>query len=137
MKSFCVALCAGLLLCACGGKHKQGAILSKMEMVPIVYQLMLVDEFSQDMKVRDSTLKVDSLHGKKYDQVFHLNEVDYETFKKSYEYYLARPNQLKTIFDSIEALGNRVRVERMNPSSQPATKPTKSDQSKKPVKKPV
>jgi hypothetical protein len=84
MKNLCSLLFAGLLLIACGGGGS-GKILSQTEIVPIVHQLMMVDELSTELKVKDSTLNVDSLRNRKYDQVFHLNEVDYETFKKSYE----------------------------------------------------
>jgi hypothetical protein len=103
-----------------------------MEMVPLVYQLMLVDEISIDYQNRDSTRRLDSVRARKYDQVFDLNNVDYKTFKESYDYYLARPDQLKLIFDSVEAFGNRDRLARMNPSSaQPVTKPKPVKQEKK------
>ncbi|WP_290791077.1 DUF4296 domain-containing protein [Flavihumibacter sp. UBA7668] len=122
-----------VLFAACKNNGGEGNPLSQKKMVPLVYQLMLVDEISLDYKTRDSSFRVDSIRGKKYDQVFHLNKTDYTTFKESYEYYLARPNQLKQIFDSVEAYANRDRIERMNPSaSKPVTSPKKLNKDKKP-----
>lgn len=107
--------------------------LSQMEMVPLVYQMMLVDEISLDYQNRDSTRRMDSIRARKYDQVFDLNQVDYKTFKESYDYYLARPDQLKLIFDSVEAYGNRDRIARMIPSAtKPVTKPKALSRDNKP-----
>ncbi|KYP14687.1 DUF4296 domain-containing protein [Flavihumibacter sp. CACIAM 22H1] len=124
---------ACLVLLACSDEGGNEAPLTQKKMVPLVYQLMLVDEISLDYKSRDSSFRVDSIRGKKYDQVFALNKVDYKTFKESYEYYLARPNQLKAIFDSVEAFANRDRIERMNPSSKPGSDQGKQKKNNKPV----
>ena len=122
-----------LVLVSCSEEPDGKPALSQMEMVPVVYQLMLVDEISLDYQNRDSTRRMDSIRARKYDQVFDLNMVDYKTFKESYDYYLARPDQLKVIFDSVEAYGNRDRLARMIPSaSQPVTKPKLLNRDKKP-----
>jgi hypothetical protein len=133
MKSiFFLLLVSMVLLLSCSEDTGPKPALSQMEMVPLVYQLMLVDEISIDYQNRDSTRRLDSVRARKYDQVFDLNNVDYKTFKESYDYYLARPDQLKLIFDSVEAFGNRDRLARMNPSSaQPVTKPKPVKQEKK------
>lgn len=133
MKSiFFLFLVSMVVLLSCSEDTGPKPALSQMEMVPLVYQLMLVDEISIDYQNRDSTRRLDSVRARKYDQVFDLNNVDYKTFKESYDYYLARPDQLKLIFDSVEAFGNRDRLARMNPSSaQPVTKPKPVKQEKK------
>lgn len=133
MKSiFFLLLVSVVVLLSCSEDTGPKPALSQMEMVPLVYQLMLVDEISIDYQNRDSTRRLDSVRARKYDQVFDLNKVDYKTFKESYDYYLARPDQLKLIFDSVEAFGNRDRLARMNPSSaQPVTKPKPVKQEKK------
>lgn len=116
-----------LVWAACSGEKGKDEPLSRQEMVPLVYQLMLADEISLDYHNRDSTKKTDSIRFRKYDQIFDLNQVDYHRFKSSYEYYLARPDQLRLIFDSVEALGNRDRLARMNPSTaEPVVKSQKS-----------
>lgn len=133
MKSFFyLVFFSVVVLLSCSEDTGPKPALSQMEMVPLVYQLMLVDEISVDYQNRDSTRRLDSVRARKYDQVFDLNKVDYKTFKESYDYYLARPDQLKLIFDSVEAFGNRDRLARMNPSSaQPVTKPKPVKQEKK------
>jgi len=129
----CILMFTLLGLLSCSEEPDGKPALSQMEMVPLVYQLMLVDEISLDYQNRDSTRRMDSIRSRKYDQVFDLNQVDYKTFKESYDYYLARPDQLKLIFDSVEAYGNRDRLARMVPSaSQPVTKPKLLNRDKKP-----
>ncbi|GAB2651397.1 hypothetical protein GCM10027036_00160 [Flavihumibacter cheonanensis] len=129
----CILMFTLLGLLSCSEEPDGKPALSQMEMVPLVYQLMLVDEISLDYQNRDSTRRMDSIRSRKYDQVFDLNQVDYKTFKESYDYYLARPDQLKLIFDSVEAYGNRDRLARMIPSaSQPVTKPKLLNRDKKP-----
>ncbi len=134
MRFFSFFLMLALLgLLSCSEDKDEKPALSQMDMVPLVYQLMLVDEISLDYQNRDSTRRMDSIRSRKYDQVFDLNKVDYKTFKESYDYYLARPDQLKLIFDSVEAYGNRDRLARMVPSaSQPVTKPKLLNRDKKP-----
>lgn len=134
MRLFSFFLMLALLgLLSCSEDKDEKPALSQMDMVPLVYQLMLVDEISLDYQNRDSTRRMDSIRSRKYDQVFDLNKVDYKTFKESYDYYLARPDQLKVIFDSVEAYGNRDRLARMVPSaSQPVTKPKLLNRDKKP-----
>lgn len=126
-----VVILLGFLSCSEDPEPKP--VLSQMEMVPLVYQIMLVDEISRDYQNRDSTRRMDSIRARKYDQVFDLNQVDYKTFKESYDYYLARPDQLKLIFDSVEAYGNRDRIARMIPSAtKPVTKPKVLSRDNKP-----
>jgi hypothetical protein len=134
MRFFSFFLMLALLgFLSCSEDKDEKPALSQIEMVPLVYQLMLVDEISLDYQNRDSTRRMDSIRARKYDQVFDLNKVDYKTFKESYDYYLARPDQLKVIFDSVEAYGNRDRLARMVPSaSQPVTKPKLLNRDKKP-----
>ncbi|MCF1714026.1 DUF4296 domain-containing protein [Flavihumibacter sp. RY-1] len=134
MRFFSFFLMLALLgFLSCSEDKDEKPALSQMDMVPLVYQLMLVDEISLDYQNRDSTRRMDSIRSRKYDQVFDLNKVDYKTFKESYDYYLARPDQLKVIFDSVEAYGNRDRLARMVPSaSQPVTKPKLLNRDKKP-----
>ena len=134
MRFFSFFLMLALLgFLSCSEDKDEKPALSQMDMVPLVYQLMLVDEISLDYQNRDSTRRMDSIRSRKYDQVFDLNQVDYKTFTESYDYYLARPDQLKLIFDSVEAYGNRDRLARMVPSaSQPVTKPKLLNRDKKP-----
>lgn len=108
-----------LLVLACKNDPSGKPDLSRNEIVPIIYELMLVDELSLQRKGIDSTVKIDSFRSVRYAQVFELNKTNFETFKESYEYYLARPDQMKLIVDSVESLSNRKRIEKMVPSTAP------------------
>lgn len=84
--------------------------MSGAEMVPVIYGLMMVDEFGNHLKMRDSTMVMKDFRQEKYSQVFALNKTDYKTFTESYKYYLGRPGELKVIFDSVETYTTRARI---------------------------
>ncbi|MFD2527777.1 DUF4296 domain-containing protein [Flavihumibacter stibioxidans] len=96
--------------------------MSGAEMVPVIYGLMMVDEFGNHLKMRDSTMVMKDFRQEKYSQVFAFNKTDYKTFTESYKYYLGRPGELKVIFDSVEAYSTRARIGVVNTESTPALK---------------
>ena len=104
------------LLNACKEKSDEQVVLSKKQIVPIVYDLMLTDEFTMQVKGKDTTYDLSLNRSEKYDQVFRLHKVDSKTFSDSYKYYLGHPDELKVVFDSVEALATRRRLQIMNPS---------------------
>lgn len=109
---FCI-----LLHAACNSKSKNDKpVLSKTEMVPLVYGLMVTDEYTTQLKMRDTALVLKDIREKKYEQLFRLNKTDRESFASSYKYYLGHPDELKVIFDSVEATATRKRIELMVPS---------------------
>lgn len=48
---------------------------------------------------------------KLYQQVFQLHQVTLEEFRKSYQYYMERPDIAKVMIDSVLARGNRLRAD--------------------------
>src|SRR5437773_4343436 len=90
-----------VLLVACKNKNESKDILSREKMMPLVYDLMLSEEFVSNLAQRDTTYKGSVERFKKYEQVFNLHHTDHKTFAKSYNYYLGRPDELKVIFDSV------------------------------------
>lgn len=106
--------------------------LSQKEMVPVVYGLMMVDEYGNHLKIRDSSLGMDSFRQEKYNQVFRMNKTDVKTFNESYQYYLGRPGELKVIFDSVESYSTKARIEVMSPAKKNQTK--KLEERKKQMK---
>ena len=97
-------------------------LMTRAQMVPVVYGLMLMDEYSSQMLSLDSSLSLVKLRSEKYEKVFSLYKTDYQTFYDSYKYYLGRPGEIKAIFDSVEATATRKRIEAINPSSHPKGK---------------
>lgn len=96
--------------------------MSGAEMVPVIYGLMMVEEFGNHLKMRDSTMVMKDFRQEKYSQVFAFNKTDYKTFTESYKYYLGRPGELKVIFDSVEAYSTRARIGVVNTENTPALK---------------
>ena len=101
---------------ACKEKREEQVVLSNKQIVPIVYDLMLTDEFTMQLKGKDTTYDLSVNRSEKYDQVFRLHKIDFKTFSDSYKYYLGHPDELKVVFDSAEALATRRRLQIMNPS---------------------
>ena len=101
---------------ACKEKREEQVVLSNKQIVPIVYDLMLTDEFTMQLKGKDTTYDLSVNRSEKYDQVFRLHKIDFKTFSDSYKYYLGHPDELKVVFDSVEALATRRRLQIMNPS---------------------
>jgi hypothetical protein len=97
-------------------------LMTRAQMVPVVYGLMLMDEYSSQVLPMDSSLSLAKLRSEKYEQVFSFYKTDYKTFYDSYKYYLGRPGEMKAIFDSVEATATRKRIEAINPSSHPKGK---------------
>jgi len=86
-------------------------ILSREDMQNVLWDMIQADQFSTYL-VKDSArvnLKMENL--RLYDQVFQMHHISREAFSKSYQYYMARPDLTQTLFDSLQAMGNRLRSE--------------------------
>lgn len=107
-----------LVVLAAGCKNTAGneKVLSQAQMVPVIYELMLSEEYAKQHSVKDSTVPADVFRNEKYAQVFRLNKVDTAAFTTSYKYYLGQPDEMKAIYDSVQATATRRRVELMHPS---------------------
>ncbi len=113
--SFFPAFISLLVFISCRESASDLVVIEQPQMVNLIYDLMLADEFNTQRKSADSTYEVNAKRFEKYDQVYRLHKTDHETFTASYKYYLGRPDQLKQIYDSIEAVATRKRIEIVNP----------------------
>jgi len=107
-----------LLLTAAGCTDKNSVpsgILPRDKMEKVLRDIIQADQYAGIFLARDSA-KVDvrAQTRKLYDQVFLLNQVSREQFRKSYQYYLDRPDKSKELFDSLTAHANRQRTEYYN-----------------------
>jgi Domain of unknown function (DUF4296) len=82
---------------------------SKMEMV--IWQMMQADEFFTNYVMKDSAKNTTAERTKLYQQVFALNKITKEDFRKSYEFYIRRPEISRPMFDSLSAKASRRRGE--------------------------
>jgi len=118
MRHNLIALLALVLACSFGCKQgaNQKPALSQEEMVPVIYGLMLSEEYATQHGVADSTIKVADFRDEKYDQVFKLYKTDRKDFTTSYKFYLGHPDELKAIYDSVNSRALVMRRELMNPA---------------------
>jgi Domain of unknown function (DUF4296) len=82
---------------------------SKMEMV--IWQMIQADEFFMNYVIKDSAKNTTAERTKLYQQVFTLNKITKEDFRKSYDFYIRRPEISRPMFDSLSARASRRRGE--------------------------
>ena len=94
------------LMAACRGASSNG-VLSEPEMQMVVWDLLRANGLAQAEVLKNG--KVESLlsDAEKYQQVFSSHAISREDFLKSYTYYLARPDRLKVILDSVSNMAIR------------------------------
>lgn len=99
-------LLAGLFSCVNKDKAPAG-ILSQEKMKGIFYDLARSDQFVADFVSKDSTLDQKQESLRLYEEVFALHGVKREEFRKSFDYYRAHPDMLKTIMDSLNTIARK------------------------------
>ena len=106
---------------ACTRNDNKPRILSREEMEKVTWDIMLVDEHAHGF-FRDSTIKNhDKERLKFYLKVFQVHKITREDYNASLKYYASKPDQMKIIFDSLSARGERQRVLRNNTLVKPST----------------
>ena len=104
---YLLVLASFSLLLSCNGNKTPAGILPPEQMQTIVWQMMQSDEYVGDVLVRDSSKNINTERIKRYRQVFQLNQTTLEAFEKSYDYYMAHPDMLKPMFDTLSARAAR------------------------------
>jgi hypothetical protein len=95
---------------ACTHKNKTPSdIISREEMTSLVWDVMLVDQYSQEYELGDSVKNRKAERSRLYQEVFDLHKTSRKDFLKSFNYYLSRPDLTKIIFDTLAARGSRER----------------------------
>jgi hypothetical protein len=106
-----ISIILTIVLSGCGNKNKAPAgVLNKEKMTVVMWDLLEANSYTQQYLRRD-TLKNSSIENMKMQQqIFNLHKVTKEDFYKSYDYYSTQPDQMKTLLDSIVALGERNKI---------------------------
>ena len=100
-----------LLLAGCAGKDKvTSGIIPIDKMKTIVWELIQTDTYTDLYLGKDSasTARLETL--RLYTQVLQLHQVSREDFRKSFQFYIDRPDLSRELFDSVQALGARDRA---------------------------
>ena len=104
--------CLVVLLCLAGCAEKDkvpSAYISRDKMQKIMWDMIQADQYSDMYFAPDSggKGKIETL--KLYAQIFRMYQVSREDFRKSFQYYISRPDLSRTLFDSILVMGSRER----------------------------
>jgi excinuclease UvrABC ATPase subunit len=99
---------------ACSGKTNVPAdILAPAVMQDLVWDVMVVDEYSKDVIASD-TIRNKNLKKERsiaYQQVFTLYKTNREDYIKSFNYYTEHPDLTKALFDTLAVRANNKREE--------------------------
>jgi hypothetical protein len=122
-----------LVLAGCSDKDKvPSGIIQKEKMESLVWDMIQADQYAAIYLAKDSNrINVKNEQLKLYQQVFQLHQVSRDEFRKSFQFYLDRPDITRGLFDSLLARGNRLRTEAYSraslakaiPETAPATHP--------------
>jgi hypothetical protein len=99
------------LLGCSNNKIIPAGVISKAKMETVLWQLMQTDEFFTNYVIKDSLKNNTAERTKLYQQVFTLNKITKEDFRKSYEFYIHNPEISRPMFDSLSARASRKRSE--------------------------
>lgn len=131
---FGVALALIAFLVGCNSDDQVPAnVIPVKRMQTIMWQLMQSDEYVNMLVTKDSTKKSSAERAKRYEEIFALNQVSQDEFKKSYQYYLQHPEITKLMFDSITAIAQRQRSELYKPKPDTALKHLKDSSIRRPA----
>lgn len=95
-----------LFLFAC--KDSPYGIIDKIEMKNILWDVLRADALSQEIVRTDSSKSAARESALLTQKVFSIHHVTEKKFQKSYSYYIAHPDILNAMFDSINAQQSRV-----------------------------
>ena len=114
-----------LVLClSCGSNRPPSNVLPQEKMEIIIWQLAQSDEYVNSLLSKDSSKKSSTERMRRYSEIFDLNHVTEEEFKRSYRFYMTHPEVGKVMFDSISARASRQKDQRFAPKPDTAAHPT-------------
>src|SRR3954451_72794 len=92
----------------CSRNNRQPRILAKDEMGKVSWDIMLVDQYINS-RMPDSTHDINKDRLRLYLKVFQLHHITREDYNASLKYYMAKPDLMKTIFDTLAVKSERLR----------------------------
>jgi hypothetical protein len=106
-------------LFSCGDKAPKD-LLSMQQMQDIKWDLMRADEMVDYYRAADTAYPAEQKREQYYDIIFNIHHTSKENFRRSLDYYTARPKELKKILDAVQAKANQ----QANADTAKATKDT-------------
>jgi|SRR6185437_2501471 len=113
----------------CSDKDRiPSGVLSRQKMEDVLWDMIQADQYSSFLTKDSAHIDLKEERLRLYQQVFLLHGVSREQFRKSYDYYMARPDLTQMLFDSLQSKGNRLRSEAYSrPSATPVVTPPAPD----------
>ncbi len=113
-----------LLLAGCIDKDATpSGIIRKDTMQRVIWEMVQAEQYAKQYLARDSShMNLRDSTNKLYQEVFQIHHITKDQFEKSYQYYLGRPDLIKSMFDTIVNRSNSQRVELYRPIT-PASRP--------------
>lgn len=100
-KLFFLLYAVAILVFSCRESRPEG-VLAFEKMRSVMWDMMRADQFMADhIFARDSLANKQLVSEEWYGKVLALHKISQEDFRKSYDYYSARPQLLKDLMDSI------------------------------------
>jgi hypothetical protein len=100
-----------LLFFSCA-ENKQKQLIGQDEMKNILYDLMQVDAYIENVVSKDTAINIKQKRSLFYEEVFKLHNTTHKDFYSSYKYYQQHPDIHKVLFDSVTGIaGQRKRPE--------------------------
>jgi len=96
-----------LLLTACGSSMPDG-VLPPAKMQSAMWDMLRADEMADYYIQHDSTKGLIGKRGQFYGEVFRVQGITEDVFKRSLRYYETHPDKFKIILDSLQNMGERL-----------------------------
>ncbi len=100
MKYYFLFIVCSFLICSCKWVEHKGELIDASEMADIINDIALAEAYIESFLLKDSTQKKEALLKNEIGKVLKVRKTDPEKFTRSYNYYLARPDEFKVIIDS-------------------------------------
>ena len=97
-----------ILFISCSDKKRvPSELIQPAKMQSILMDILIIDAVNSIKQGADQSLNITDLNSKSIATVLENYQISDAAFKKSYSYYLAHPDILKPIADSISAIASR------------------------------
>ncbi len=112
---FAIGIVFMIVFTGCTNQYKiPDDIIPKDKMEKILWDMIVADRYSAAILVKDTTKNIREETFKLYAQVFSIHKISSQEFKKSFEWYLQRPDISQVMLDSLASHANRRREDVYN-----------------------
>ena len=89
-------------------------ILPEEKMQSVIWELIKADVYTEQFLQIDSTINAPAKNAALQSKIFNEQKITKSEFNKSYDYYIAHPDKMKNIFDTILNRNSREKRRRLD-----------------------